>query len=81
MGKVYSWIETTTGHVMLVNGKNRWLVRDCGGKFELYEVVKGNDGCLLRDVSFSLDGAKHRAYLIECQEKNSRRRMELAIAK
>ena len=81
MTKSYEWVKTTTGHVMRVDGKNRWFIRNCDGGFEVYEVVWGEDGCLLRDIAFSLPAAKRRAYLIECQEQNGRRCMELATTK
>jgi len=78
MYKTYAWVETATGHVMTVNGVNRWLIRESDGRFKVYEVVKHPSDCLLRDVRFSLNSAKHRAYLIECNEHNSRYRMTLA---
>ena len=76
MNKILKWTETTTGHVMTVNEKNRWFIRVHDGRHEIYEIVQGENGCLRRDTAYSLEAAKHRAYLIECNERNDRRRIE-----
>jgi hypothetical protein len=81
MDKVYRWEETTTGHIMTVNGTSRWFVRKDphhDTRWEVNEIVQGDSGYLLRDFAYSLIMAKRRAYLIECQERNSRREMQLA---
>jgi hypothetical protein len=77
MNKTYSWDETTTGHIMSVNGKYRWFIKKDDNRFEVYEIVKQPNDCALREVCFNLNTAKHRAYLIECNENNSRYDMEL----
>ena len=86
MNKVYNWHETTTGWLMRVNGKDRWFIKEIkrgpergGSYYELMEYSRdsmGREGWLLRDIVYNgLNGAKHRAYLIECQEYNGRRDM------
>ncbi len=78
---LYRWDETTTGFIMTVNGVRRWfLCRDTTHptRWEIYEIVSEPNSCLLRSFAYSLEMAKHGAYLIECNERNSRYRMTAA---
>jgi len=86
MNKTYAWHETTTGHLMRVNGKDRWFIKEIkrepehGGNYhELTEYTRdnmGREGWFLRDIVYNgLNGAKHRAYLLECDKNNGRRDM------
>ena len=80
MEKMYAWTETTNGHVMTVEGKNRWFIKQMKDDwYEIYEIVEQPDHCVLRDVKYSLWSAKHTAYLIEVNERNSRYAMREVI--
>jgi len=58
--------RTTKGWVGEVNGIRKWFIRPAtDGKYEVYEIVDGNDGCLLRIVADDLLRAKAYVYVTE----------------
>jgi len=59
---VLNWHKTTTGHVLEINGARKWFVRAAGAIWEVYEIVQGDCGCLLRTTAQSLNNAKLKAY-------------------
>jgi len=78
MTKFYTWQETTSGHIMIVNGQNKWFIRNSNSRWEVYEIVQPPAGCVLHDICFSLSNAKYRAYIMECNEHNQCREMTVA---
>jgi len=62
-----NWIKTTTGWIGQINNVGKWFIRKVQdtGIYEVYEIVQGEDGCLLRNEELTLNNAKYRAYEAE----------------
>ncbi len=56
--------RTTKGWVAEADGVRKWFIKGIeNGKYEVYEIVDLNDGCLLRIVASDLIRAKTYVYL------------------